>query len=276
MTTQAIELKGELRTPINNAAQAKGSIHDDATASKLGFKGGTVAGSVHMDQYMPLMLQMFGEDWWRHGNISLYFRQATVDRENVRAFASRAAGADHGRAWMENENGDLISEGTVSCAGHDEKTELTQRVAGQTPAVGLRILSAASVGKKVEGVAARASKDGIERRMATITENLPIYREKNVLPPSIAVQTFRGVEAELFQRTGVVGLFGAIELQYINGPLLAETDYKARGEILALTESPKTENVWYKAYLSDAATGEDVASMIMYLRFLKASSPLYG
>ena len=39
----------EFRQPRNSAAEVKGSIHDDATASKLGFRGGTVAGSIHMD-----------------------------------------------------------------------------------------------------------------------------------------------------------------------------------------------------------------------------------
>jgi len=35
-----------------SADAGEGSIHDDATAAKLGFRGGTVAGSIHMDQYV--------------------------------------------------------------------------------------------------------------------------------------------------------------------------------------------------------------------------------
>ena len=37
-------ISGPLRRSVNNSSTAKGSIHDDATASKLGFRGGTVAG----------------------------------------------------------------------------------------------------------------------------------------------------------------------------------------------------------------------------------------
>ena len=111
--TDATDLVGELRAPHNSAAQARGSIHDDATASKLGFRGGTVAGSIHMDQFVPLALKLYGDDWWKHGNMSFYFRQATVDREAVRAFAR--AGDPHARLWMENEAGALIAEPVGKC-----------------------------------------------------------------------------------------------------------------------------------------------------------------
>src|SRR5471032_2184096 len=86
LVTDTADVTGELRIPVNSAAQSKGSIHDDATASKLGFKGGTVAGSIHMDQFAPIVLKLYGDDWWKQGNMSFYFRQATVDREPVRAF----------------------------------------------------------------------------------------------------------------------------------------------------------------------------------------------
>ena len=47
-------------------------------------------------------------------------------------------------------------------------------------------------------------------------------------------------------------------------------------KVLALSESPKTENVWYRAWAADPATGEDLGTMLMYLRYMKASSALYA
>jgi hypothetical protein len=267
------EIAGEFRSPVNQAANSKGSIHDDATASKLGFRGGTVAGSVHMDQYVPLLLQAFGDDWLSRGNLSCYFKQATIDREAVRAFVRRADAA-HGRVRMENEAGDLINEGTASAAGPDTESELSRRVKGMAPALDLRILASSRVGDEVKDIPVRAARAALDRRVEAITEPMDIYKD-GVLPPSVACQLMRGVENTLFSRTGVVGLFGAIELQTLAGPLLAEKDYVARGRILALTESPKTENVWYQSWVKDAATGEDAGWMIMYLRFLKGSSALW-
>jgi len=71
-----------------------------------------------------------------------------------------------------------------------------------------------------------------------------------------------------------VGLFGAIELRNINGPVLVEHPYRVSGSIVAIGQSPKTEYMWFETALSEAA-GKRVAEMRMLLRFMKASSPLY-
>ena len=103
---EAHDIVGPFRVPVNSAAQSRGSIHDDATASKLGFRGGTVAGSLHMDQFVPLALELYGDDFWKNGNLSFYFRKATVDREKVRALAK--AGEPHARLWMEEDRKSVV------------------------------------------------------------------------------------------------------------------------------------------------------------------------
>ena len=67
----------------------EGSIHDDATASKLGFRGGTVAGDVHMNQFPPVLIQLFGNEWFERGQLSLDFKNATVDLRRFRCLLSR-------------------------------------------------------------------------------------------------------------------------------------------------------------------------------------------
>ncbi len=277
LATAAVDVTGELRIPVNSAAQQRGSIHDDATASKLGFRGGTVAGSIHMDQFAPVVLKLYGDDWWKRGNMSFYFRQATVDREPVRAFGK--SGEPHGRLWMENESGALIAEGTASCQGHDEGTAVENLMKSQDAPHALRILKNVKIGDETTGLEVTVSREALDHRLEHITESLPVYQgDKAILPPSMVVQLFRGsAQEQLYKTDGpAVGLFGAIEIQQINGPLRAETPYKVRAKVLALTESPKTENVWYRAWAADPATGEDVGTMLMYLRYMKASSKLYA
>jgi hypothetical protein len=279
LATDTPDVTGEFRSPVNSAAQSKGSIHDNATASKLGFKGGTVAGSIHMDQFAPVALKLYGEDWWKRGNMSFYFRQATVDREPVRAFGR--AGEPHARLWMLNEPGALIAEGTASCQGHDEGTAVENLMLSQTTAGGdaLRILKNVKVGDEVTGLDVTATREALEHRLENITEPLPAYQgAAAILPPSMFVQLFRTSAQEALYKTDgrAVGLFGAIEIQQIAGPLRAETPYKVRAKVLALSESPKTENVWYRAWAADPVTGEDVGTMLMYLRYMKASSALYA
>jgi len=277
LATDTADVRGELRVPVNSAAQSRGSIHDDATASKLGFKGGTVAGSIHMDQFAPVVLKLYGDDWWQRGNMSFYFRQATVDREPVRAFGT--AGDPHARLWMENESGALIAEGTASCQGHDEGTAVENLMKGQAAPGALRILKNVKIGDETAGLDVTVSREAVDHRLEHITESLPVYLgEKAILPPSMIVHLFRGSAQEKLYKTDgpAVGLFGAIEIQQLKGPVRAETPYKVRAKVLALTESPKTENVWYRAWAADPDTGEDIGTMLMYLRYMKASSKLYA
>src|SRR5688572_8211252 len=59
------------------------NIHNDATAQKLGFRGGTIAGSVHLDQFAPILVHAFGQSWFETGSLSLAFRNATISGDEV-------------------------------------------------------------------------------------------------------------------------------------------------------------------------------------------------
>lgn len=263
---------GPFRTPRNMAAEVKGSIHDDATAAKLGFRGGTVAGSVHMDQFVPRLVELFGERWFETGGISLYFTQATVDREDVAAQV--AAGDGRARLSMHNRQGAQICTGTASDQ-QDPSAELVGRMAGQEPAdpKRLRILADVRVGDEGEAKV-RLDPERLVRHREIITEDLPVYAQ-GVLPPSQAVALAHQARGAAVGKAAQphVGLFGALEVQHLAGPLRAGVDYAARTKIVKITESPKTENTWHEVIL--AAGGKDVARVLFYLRFLKASSPLW-
>jgi hypothetical protein len=149
------------------------------------------------------------------------------------------------------------------------------------PASELRILAALDAQATCSGVATRIDAAALDERLAVITETTAEYTtatpwQRRVLPPSLMVRAMRAVEPALLARTGsAVGLFGAIEVQHLNGPMFVDTDYLAQGRILAVSDTPKTEYFWYESTLADAARGRPVASMLMMLRFMKASSALW-
>ncbi|HEY9219414.1 MAG TPA: hypothetical protein VIO94_15305, partial [Phenylobacterium sp.] len=185
---EAEERVGPFRVPRNMAQEVKGSIHDDATASKLGLKGGTVAGSIHMDQFVPMLVDIYGEAWWKTGTLSLMFKQPTVDREEVRAVVR--PGDPRARLTMYNQPGDLICEGTASLLSPDPESELAKRMPAQEPARpgSLRILAALKIGDKAGDVPVEITAEGAKRRNETITEPMKAYEgETGILPPSLAV-----------------------------------------------------------------------------------------
>ena len=268
---------GPFREPRNMAAEVKGSIHDDNTAQKLGFRGGTVAGSVHMDQFVPMLMKLYGERWFETGDISLYFTQATVDAEQVRAVVT-PAGA-RARLAMHNEPGALICRGTASVQAPDSLSELSQVLQQQTgvdPA-NLRILADYRVGDELSGIPLRLEVEKLQDALTRITEPHPLYADENVLPPSHMVSLSHQVRPKVLEKVGKsVGLFGALEVRHYRGPLKAGVDYVGRTKMLKFTESPKAEGVWYDVVITDPKTGYDVACVQYFLRFMKASSALYA
>ncbi|MBM4334329.1 MAG: hypothetical protein FJ108_00255 [Deltaproteobacteria bacterium] len=277
-------LESELRQARNWSADAKGSIHDDATAGKLGFRGGTVAGSIHMDQFPPLLLGCFGERFFRDGALSLYFLNATVDREPVRAFAEEpSSGSTQVRIWMKREDGLDVSEGTAS-VGDASKSALRERDLRACDPGELRMLRGLAPGTSLGETKVRL---GPERQRERIERGLcsgplgwytgPSPFGGPIAAPSALVELLWAPPTKALRpHVGeAVGLFGAIEVAHLAGPVFLDQTYTVTGQVVAVGQSPKTETLWFDALASDAG-GRGVASMRMLLRFMKASSPLYS
>ena len=236
------------------AQEVKGSIHDDATASKLGFRGGTVAGSIHMDQFVPGLLAIYGDGWFQRGSISLYFTQATVDAEKVRATVE--PGPERARLTMHNEAGALICEGTAT-VGRDATSELARRFEAQTPAEpqDLRILKAMRIGDERHDLPVRIESEALTKALETLTEPLPAYRDDRVLPPSHLVRLAHITRPEVHERirpdrrSACSGLW---KWSSWRDRCRAGVDYLARTRVLKFSEGPKTENVWYEVIFTEA------------------------
>ncbi|OHB32374.1 MAG: hypothetical protein A2882_01235, partial [Phenylobacterium sp. RIFCSPHIGHO2_01_FULL_70_10] len=212
-------IEGDYRTPHNGFQQAPGSIHNDEVASKLGFKGGTVPGSVHMDQFAPMLVETYGADWFAGGNMSLHFTQATVDREEVRAVMEVAE--PRSRLTMFNREGAQICVGTAGAATRDPVSELSRRMTAQAQAApgALRILAGYAVGDTAADIPMRIEREALDKALGRITERLPLYDE-GVLPPSHLVRLAHISRPTVLAKVNQsVGLFGALEIRIAKGPL---------------------------------------------------------
>lgn len=278
---------GPLRESVNQAQRVEGSIHNDGVATRLGFRGGTVAGSIHLELFPPVLLEAFGDRWFERGTLSINFRNATTNRESVRALADQPpAGASDAqvRAWIEREDGMLVGEGTASVGDPSEPTALQSIDVGRFAAKEPRILAGISGGDEIPETDVEMSRKVQDDRLGVITEVLDWYTDSPwggpVASPATIVHYLYGHPARVIGRgtegTGgqAVGLFGAIEVRHTNGPLVLDRIYRVGGEILAVGESPKTEYVWFSSYAA-GPEGTRVAEMRMQLRWMKASSPLH-
>jgi hypothetical protein len=183
--------------------------------------------------------------------------------------------------WIERDDGMCVAEGTASVGSPEDASALLRRPLDRFDAGQLRILGGLKVGDQFEECDAFLTKEAMTERMKVITEPLEWYAKPSpwggaIATPATMVQLLYSQSiATLRGKLGqAVGLFGAIELRNINGPVMVEHPYRVSGNIVALGQSPKTEYMWFETALNEA-DGKRVAEMRMLLRFMKASSPKY-
>ena len=284
-------LVGPARYPGNNSQHEAGTIHDDATARTLGFRSGTVAGSIHMEQFVPLCEHVFGREWSESGagSLSLYFLNPSIDQEPVYAMVAQHEIFDgvcrRRQVTMKTAAGVTVLEGTASIGEFDQASAVRLRLQSQLsrawPPVAPRILAQVSIGFSATHLPTRILQADIDARLEIITEkctefSVPGMDGHTVAPLSAAVHAMRVFEDKLaIGEQEFVGMFGAIDWQYLRGPVWADYPYEVSGQVLAITDSPKTEILWYECILHDPATSQDVARMLMMSRLLKSTSSLW-
>lgn len=260
-----------------------GSIHDDQTATDLGFRGGTVAGDVHMNQFPPVLHRVFGDAWFERGHLSLSFKNPTVDLERVQVFAEPlASGAAQTRVWMEREDGLLVNEGTAG-VGDTSNTALRSKDWRGCDPSELRILRQVEPGMSLGQHVLQASPERQFERYDRnqISDPLAWFREDSpwggvIAAPCTIIQYLWGPPQKVLDQyvADGVGLFGSIEISFTHGPMLLGREYRVESEVLAVGQSPKTEFVWYESHAYNDSD-QRVATMLMQGRMLKAASALY-
>jgi hypothetical protein len=142
-------------------------------------------------------------------------------------------------------------------------------------------LARANDGDAFPIVDTRVEDEALDRRRAVITEPMSWYDDASRwggrVPTTVNQVNALMAPAYAYLRdkqAPAIGLYGAIELRNVHGPLLAAKTYRSGGTLLHAGETPKTEYVWFDSWADDAS-GERVVEMRLMLRFMKASSPTY-
>lgn len=294
-------LCGALRQPRQMLADQKydghKSIHDDATAEGLGLRAGPIEGPTHFSQFDPLLFQLFGPAWFETGCISAHYQTMVVEGESVRAFVEvPAPGASFVRIHAEKADGTPVLIGSASVGEPTQPHELEQRMAKLRPPTGLVINRDLKVGQR--GAAPETIRMGFDQymgdhypftladKLAVITEPCAWYTAEGgasspwgrPIIPTEMISVLLGstiADAQLGGRKPAVGLFAGQQIRRIAGPLFIDQDYALEREIVALSESARTESVWVRTKVYEAGSRKLVAEMILNGATMKASYPRY-
>ena len=293
---------GPLRKPRQMLAeQTYGghlSIHDDKTASDLGLKAGPIEGPTHFSQFDPLLAGLFGNAWFESGCISAHYQNMVVEGEEVRAFVQRPGGdAKLVKIWAEKKDGTPVLTGTASVGSvPDAEHEIPQRIAKLRPPTGLVINRDLKVGQR--GAQKETIAMGFDQHMGdyypfTLTSKLKVITEPSpwytaeggaaspwgrAIIPIEMISVLLGSTSNLAGFKGrqpAVGLFAGQQIRLVKGPLFVGQSYDLEREIIALSESARTESVWIRTQVFEAGTRTLAAEMILNSATLKASYPHY-
>lgn len=299
--TTPMSLSGPLRHPRqmlgDQSYAGHASIHDDATASALGFSAAPIEGPTHFSQFAPLLATLWGSSWFEQGCISAHYQQVVVDGEEVRAFVDVPFdGATTVTIRAEKADGSPVLAGTASVGEPAGPTECERRLAAARPPERLVILDQLRVGQRgraSERVRMGYDDDGgelypftLSQKLELITEALPWYSidgaattpwGRPVLPAEMisVLATKTSWQAGFEARQPSVGLFLDQEIRLVNGPLFVDEEYALEREIVALSSSRRTESFWTETTITRPLDDTVVAVMLLHQGVMKESYPGY-
>ena len=202
-TTEILErdnlLVGPWRSPKQmlhaQVYDSHASIHDDATAQKLGFQGGTIEGPTHFSQFAPLCERIWGQAWFETGCLSAHYRNPVFEGEEVQAHIEKPpAGATVCAIGMTKRDGTEILRGTASVGGDGTETALHRRLGELKPLTDPVILQELKLGMKTARQTVKMDIDqnmgdlypfSLREKLKVITEPSPyLFGKRQSLGPS--------------------------------------------------------------------------------------------
>lgn len=271
---------------------AHASIHDDATAQKLGFKGGTIEGPTHFSQFAPLGARLWGQAWFESGCLSAHYRSVCYEGEEVQAILSKPLpGTSQCQIQMVKRDGTEVLRGTASVGDATVATALETRLTELKPLTNPVILRDVKVAQTSKRQTVRMAFDqnmgdlypfSLRQKLAVITENSPYYSSsanpwgRPIIPMEMLSVLFqyRSKEDPLPAKGPAVGLFADQEIRLMKGPLFEGEEYEVEREVVALSGSRRTESAWVRTRVFDKA-GTMVATMLLNMATLKDSYAPY-
>lgn len=284
-------LVGPWRAPAQMLAEqdlgGHTSVHDDATADRLGLVGAPIEGPTHFSQFDPLAVKRWGQAWFERGCISSHFQTMVVEGEEVQARLD-PTGDDLARIDAAKADGTPVLTGTASL-GADVATELDERrQRGLGDPGELHIVDRLEIG--MTSAAPDEVTMGVDehngplypftlaRKLDRITELTPWYLDDDASPWGRAIVPTEMLSVLAHKSPGhfpvrgpAVGLFIDLEVRFVDGPVFVGQRYRVDHTIVGIGQSKRVESYWTESVVTDADTGAHAATVLLHQGVFKAS-----
>lgn len=305
MTTKTFDtplvLSGPYRAPRQMlAVQEYGghaSIHDDKMAQDLGFSGAPIEGPTHFSQFVPMLHEIWGKAWEEHGCLSSHYKNPVVEGEEVRAFVELPTdNPNYARIWAEKKDGTPVLEGSATLGPDHPETVLDGRRAKLRPVEKQIITRDVKIGFR--SPTGKVIMDFDQNLGAlypfTLNDKLEVITERStwctpdggkdspwgkpIVPLEMMgpLTQYTSGGSKIPMRGPAVGLFADLEIKMVNGPVFVGKEYTLDREVVAISESRRTESVWILTTLTDPDSGKVVAQAVLNSASLKDSFATYA
>ncbi len=287
-----ITITGPLRTPVQLLAEqdhdGRKSIHDAATAKGLGLPGAPIEAPTHFSQFDPLAVALWGPAWWERGCISSHFRTMVIEGEEVQASLT-TTGPDMAKIEAHKADGTPVLAGSASVG--PGRTALEERMEAMGDPGELFVIDQMHVGMTGdERTAAIPAEEGngplypfsLAEKLAVVTEPHPWYTAEGaasspwgraVLPMEMLSVLTNKMPPRWPIRQPVNGLFLDLEVRMLDGPVFVDQEYRLDYEVVALSQSRRTESHWVRTTVRDG--DRPVAAVLLHSGVFKDSYPGY-
>ena len=288
-----LTITGPVRAPKQMLADQEydghASVHDEATADKLGLAGAPIEGPTHFSQFDPIGVRLWGEKWFEQGCISSHFENMVIEGETVEPFATTSQ-SQVARIGAVKGDGNSVLSGTLTCGPDHGETELDKRLAGLKEPGELHIVDQLIVGQRSEPKRVTMAADehnghlypfSLNDKLKVITEPSLWYSTNDtpwgraIIPTEMASVLAHKVGGVGTVRGPAVGLFIDLEVRLVDGPLFVDHEYEIVHEIVGVGQSRRVESWWTRTYISDPITGGLIATVLLHQGVFKASYAEY-
>jgi hypothetical protein len=265
------------------------SVHDAATADRMGLAGAPIEGPTHFSQIDPLAVAVFGPEWFETGCVSAHFSTMVIEGEHVAATLVKTE-SNAARIEVTKEDGAVVLSGSAT-VGLGTPSELDARRARLGEPAELFIVDQLEVGQRSSSsTPVRVdfeSSNGdlypfsLRQKLDAITEPSEWYWSGDnpwgqpIVPFEMISVLAEKSGSDFRVRGPAIGLFLDLEIALLRGPLFVDHDYLVEREIIGISQSRRTESYWVRTILIDAASGDPAASVVLHSGVFKASYEHY-
>ena len=292
-----VTLSGPYRAPTQMLADQQIGGHlglrEVETAARLGLAGAPIEGPTHLSQFDPLAVALWGSSWFEAGCISAHFQQMVIEGERVQASLT-TDGSNRATVEAHKDDGSPVLAGSATIGPDHSPTALELRRAGMGHPGELHIVDQLRVGMRSPD-GERTAMSYRERNSAAypfslaeklehITEPHPWYTPEGgrsspwgrAIVPMEMISVLAFSSGTLWPvRSPSLGLFLDLEVRMLAGPIFVDHTYAVQRQVLALSQSRRTESFWTEAVISEPDTGMQIASVVLHSGVFKESYPGY-